>query len=223
MNYSIKQVQAIRKCSESISYSNANILAKDGYVKEFSSRLKDFVKTLLLSKESKEIMFSCIDKYLASFDRRKMVLDAQAEYFIEREGIILKRMISFLFDEKFNVVDTNVSYTTSVCAEINGIYVENIYGKADLMLEKDGITSYVSFQNGEPKYSARARKKENLPENAVELLVPAVGFYNEKEVRVMLFHLKGKNDKNDYLEEEFSYKNNVIKIFNVFFMIVLEL
>ena len=75
MNYSIKQVQAIRKCSESISYSNANILAKDGYVKEFSSGLKDFVKTLLMSKESKETMFTCIDRYLASFDKKKMVLD----------------------------------------------------------------------------------------------------------------------------------------------------
>ena len=215
MNYSIKQVQAIRKCSESISYSNANILAKDGYVKEFSSGLKDFVKTLLMSKESKETMFTCIDRYLASFDKKKMVLDAQAEYFIEREGIVLKRMISFLFNEKFSVVDTNVSYTASVCAEVNGVYVENIYGKADLMLEKDGITSYVNFQNGEPKYSAKARKKENLPENALELLVPAVGFYNEEketEIRVMLFHLKGKNDKNDYLEEEFTYKNNVVEL-----------
>ena len=157
----------------------------------------NFVKHAVISAVSKKGDWLKTLETLFEGGYRRDWFESQPQYEAEREKDFRRaeRIITYIAENGYKVVGAYSSYEKSFSKPLKyrDKIILGIRGKFSLVLEKDGKREYILLSNGEPKYSSRARKAGNKPEESIELLASWLAL--KEKGTVSLWHLKNKDDK----------------------------
>lgn len=132
---------------------------------------------------------------------------------ITKDTSLFVRLLSYIYDSEIKCIATDIYYMVNNANILyKNAHIDQIKGRYDFIFKyPDGKIEAVKIKFSEPSYSFRARKPENLPHNAPELICMAAGL--AEPMNVALWHLKGKEDgKGIYKPFEFKKGHNIISV-----------
>ena len=199
---SAKQFRSLKDCENLLRFQKLNLKSKNFDKNVFVRRA---VKRVL-NGEDMESVFS-------EYQREWFDSDLQYETEKEKDYEKVRRLASYVREEGYVCKGTDIPYTVTFdkTVKIKNMLIRGIRGKFDFALEKDGVRTNVLLQTSALRYSERARKEDNRPDAAVELLAAALA--SKESDMVSLWSLKNKDDKGGSLPAFESRKGkNVVSI-----------
>ena len=199
--------------------------AKKAYFDELSIRYEEMEKKRVL-KAAVRLMFkqlqegydpsNAVEQFLDS-DYKKEWFESELEYSLAYERARQKviRVQNYIFENGYKVVKTGYPYKIGFpsVVNLNGISTNGFAGKFDCLLEKDGKYIAVMLKNGKPKYSSRARKQENRPENSIELTAAYLCISQViPNAQVALWYLNNKDDTAELMPFEHRKEKNIVQM-----------
>lgn len=193
----------------------ANVFSELGLKYEGFENTK-FVKNAVITCITKENPVQELEKLFESdYDRTWFDSEPQFDAEKEKDFTRAKRVLDYIQEEDYKIVDTWVPYHTEFSRPLlyRGTSLTGIEGKFSFVLEnKKGQKEYVMLRSGEPKYSTLARKEGNFPEDSIELLAGWLAVA-DTEATISLWHLKNKDDKGSTLPSFESRKGkNIVSV-----------
>ena len=181
---SAKQFRSLEDCENLIRFQRLNL------------KSRGFDKTIFVRRAVKAVLMGAdLEKVFEEYQRSWFDSDLQYDTEKEKDMKKVERLCSYVEEQGYTCLGTDIPYTVTFdkAVKVKGMAVRGIKGRFDFVLEKDGVKTNVLLQNTSLKYSDRARKAENRPDNAVELLAAALAS-GDNDVTA-LWALKNKDDK----------------------------
>lgn len=212
----IKSLMKLRECSRKKQLLDLSLTGSPerDRRKLISDTVDSIKQNLLTGRSPNETMQTALhllkSRYRMEWFSLKQVYEAALWKDTER----IQRLINFLYDQNFHVIDSNVPYELripGVC--YRGESFDVICGKADLVVKNGDAFEAICFQQGKPPYSYAARNEIAKAENSPELLLMKLGLEGRfPSVTCSLYYLKGKDDQASALVP-FEYKKgkNIIR------------
>lgn len=215
-NLSVEDIVQLRKCHKTLIFN------------ELSLKYNGFEKTRVIRKAlgviknmkviTRETAFKMVEEVFNNeYLREWFDFQYQYEQALERDLMRIKRILEYICDKGYSILDVDVPYSFQVEATYKGYYIKNITGKVDFVFESANEVILATIRYEENPYSHRARKASNLEGNSMEVLATAIGLgqrYVGKKVYAQDWYLKNKDDTSYSLIPVFEHKKgkNIVSI-----------
>lgn len=198
----------LRKCRKSFEFNELSLNYK-GY--ESAKVIRKAIGVLKKMKViTRETAFQKIEEVFNNeYLRDWFNFQYQYEQVRERDLIRVKRIVDYICNKDYKIINADVPFTFKLDALYRGYQLQNVTGKVDFVFAKDNDIILVNIRTGENPYSKRARKMETLPEYSMELLGTALGtgkLFPDKNVYVESWYIKNKDDKTYSLVPDYENK-----------------
>lgn len=209
-----EQLKNLHDCRKGYLFNQSGInyegFEKNNFVKEALDYMAELYRTNTTDVDNK-IRLYFKSGYLPKWFECKV----QWETCMERDMERVLRIVHYIHEQGYKVLPGTATYHISFNPiSYRGQMIQAVEGTFNMMLEKDGKKIGVIFKPDEPEYSKKAKKKENLPENSIELLVSYLGAYYQYEepFQTELWFMKNKDDKGLNLIQTYNHRpgKNVI-------------
>ena len=185
LEISIHSLMAARNCPKKEEYSSLHILD----TREQSRYRKELLKIqgeLLGDPKGPQK----VDAFIRQNVKREWYrMRAQYHVLLEEEAAYHQRLASFFVGRKR--VAGYRQWSVPVFLSFGGRQIDAVHGHVHAVLEEEGVHTAVVLSDGTPVYSAQARKQENRPEYAPELIGAYLGLRMEygRNMKVSLVYL----------------------------------
>lgn len=192
---SATQFKAFHDCARKVYFQEMSLNYEDT---ERVRCVRASVKTMLRSLQEGSDAKEAVNAYFDSNYKTEW-FGSEMEYglALNRDKQKVYRLQNYILEEGYKVLKTDYPYKVSFPEKVvlNGIAASGFQGKFDFLLEKDGVVTVVMLSSGKPKYSAKARKEENRPENSIELTAAYLAILRVIPMaKVAIWYLSNKDD-----------------------------
>lgn len=194
---SLENLVRLQKCHKSLFFNELSLNYK-GY--ETAGVIRKAIESLK-NKDNilRETAFQRVEEIFQNeYQRKWFNFQYQYEQALERDLIRVKRIIDYICNKEYTLIDTDVMFSFKLKAYFKNYQLHNVVGKVDFVFEKGSDVIFVNIRSGANPYSYRARKLENMVENSMELIATGIGVWDKypgKNIRVESWYLKHKDDK----------------------------
>lgn len=212
----VKEIRALQQCQKKYDLSMKGI-QMEGFEKLHFIKLALAFMVSLMKQGKEEIEREITTLFQENFLKEWFNCSVQWETCMERDLKRVLRIYRYIVDMGYKVLNQTETYELSFNKPLSlrEQSIRGIEGKFDILLEKSGKVTGVLFETGEPVYSKKARKQENLPENSLELVSAYAGAYYkfQQPFAVELWYVKNKDDKGVILIDTFEHREgkNIVK------------
>lgn len=188
----------LRECAEKFKFTEltmgSNELERRFHIRDVLALLK---QNLSSGIDEQTATKSIMEKLVSGYKSEWFVMDAEKETVLKKDSSRISRLVSFMY-EKHAKMTSDVPYVLEMPSiSYRGRTFQQISGKADLILEyEDGRYEAIMFSQKEPQYSYAARREDNKPANAIELICMKLGLESRYPgITCSIYYLKNKDDK----------------------------
>lgn len=203
--HSISEINALKKCSHLHFLNQLKITSFRLERSNFFKKVFEIICMELLNQSTVKITEEHCKQYF-NINYKRDWYNSTLQYNINktRDYERIKRLIKYLFSMDISVIDTGISY---ICLLEEPVNIENkiitkIKGYCNLIIQhKDGSFEAIKFLEHSPRFSYYARKENRKIANSIELLTMKIALKAQyKNLKVSLYHLRGKEDKKGNLQ-----------------------
>lgn len=213
---SVKELNTLHECAKSYHFRKLRIKSKEYEKRAFVKRATKRMVTLF-QEGVYEVEQHITDLFEKEYLEEWFTCKVAYETCKKRDLQKVLRIASYIKENDYTVLEEQGTYKKQLSPfSYRGYKIGSIEGKFDFLLRKEDKITAVLIQSGAPKYSARARKAENLPTSSIELIGAYIGSYSkyqEEQYNVELWYLKNKDDQGMNLMDNFEHRvgKNIVR------------
>lgn len=197
MNIKSKEIDLLTGCVKYFSISSKNLIDMEPKYKLIYAAIKEVIVKMKQKIPKEEISSSIYQLLIDGYQKEWFLLPWQLETSIQYDYKLCDRFIQWMDYEKGDI-ETSVSFVVPHTYIIKDRNVTTVNAKADVVIfNKNQVSAYIIKRKYKREFSYAARKNENKVLACIELqylLYALQKNYPEKEIRVSMVRLVGKQD-----------------------------